>query len=306
MREGVIKIPVGFFIFNRLDTTEKVFEEIRKYRPQKLYLISDAARVDLEGEDRKVEEVRAYIENNIDWPCEVYKNYADSNMGCRRRMASGITWLFEREEMAVILEDDCKPTQDFFLYMEELLHKYKDDGRVAMISGCKTVRNYPMDNSYTFSRFPAIWGWGTWRRAWDYYDIDIRNWPILKRTNYFRQFYNFYGYLKVKHNFESVYAHKYDTWDYQWTYAMLINKGLNIVPNVNMIKNLGFGREDATHTKEKTKESFFCESMIFPLQHPNDVEADEEYDKAYKNYNWGIRAIFSMLGRKIKKSLLKK
>lgn len=305
MSEKLINVPVGLFVFNRLDVTKIVFEEIRKAKPKKFYLISDGGRDNCEGEKERVKDVREYIEKNIDWPCEVYKNYAVINMGCKKRMASGISWIFEHEEMAIILEDDCKPTQDFFAFMEELLNRYQNNEQIAMISGCKIINNYVVKDSYTFSKFPSIWGWGTWKRAWAYYDINILNWKQLEKDGFFKKFYNFYGYLNVKKNFESVYVHECDTWDYQWLYAVLMNKKLNIVPCVNMIENLGFGRDDATHTRTGTNLDFRCYPMAFPLKHPEKVKINEEYDRAYNNYFWGIQVIVNNAKAKIRRKIAK-
>lgn len=285
------KTPIGFFIFNRLDTTSEVFEEIRKVRPEKLYLISDGARENKPGEKEKVEQVRAYVENRIDWPCTVTKNYAPRNMGCKNRMASGITWLLENEEMAVILEDDCKPTQEFFRYTEEVLSRYQDDEKVMMVSGSKLMADYTMDHSYTFSRYAMIWGWATWRRAWSKYDIDIKSWGMEKKKSSLKKYYTWLGYIKATRDFDSVYNHEMDTWDYQWTYTVLENEGLAIIPSVNMIENLGCGREDATHTTNSTNQNFTCGTMVFPLKHPDKVEWDAKYDKAFQQYAWGINAV---------------
>lgn len=291
MEDMRCKVPIGFFIFNRLDTTKKVFHSIKMAKPEKLYLISDGARDGRPGEEQKVKEVRAYVENEIDWPCIVKKDYAEKNMGCRDRMSSGITWLFEEEEMAIILEDDCKPTQDFFPYIADMLERYKDNEHVMMVSGSKLLSDYQMDASYTFSRYAMIWGWATWRRAWKKYDVNIESWREVKKSGMLKKHYTFFGYIKAMKDFDSVYQHQKDTWDHQWCYTILINNGVCIIPCVNMIENLGFGREDATHTKSDTKHVFSCKRLGFPLDHPAKVGPDEEYDRTYQRYEWGIKAV---------------
>ncbi|MBR1440574.1 MAG: hypothetical protein IJ589_05045 [Lachnospiraceae bacterium] len=293
-------VAIGFFTFNRLDTTSAVFEEIRKVKPERLYLISDGAREDRAGEKEKVEEVRTYIESHIDWPCQVKKNYADSNMGCKKRMASGISWLLENEEMAIIIEDDVKPSEDFFPYMEEILNRYKDDERVMLVSGFKLVTSYPVDESYTFSHFPMIWGWGTWRRAWAKYDIDIKEWETKKKDKSLRKRFNFWGYLKYSADFDSVFSHQKDTWDFQWAFTVLSNDGLAVIPGVNLIENLGFGRADATHTTGNTDQDFTTYPIPKPYKHPEKVEANSGYDKAYLKNGWGTAAICKKVLRRLK------
>lgn len=299
--DELYKIPIGFFTFNRLDTASEVFEEIRKVKPEKLYLISDGARDNRPKEREKVDQIRNFIERKINWPCSVAKNYAPRNMGCKDRMASGITWLLDNEEMAVILEDDCKPTQEFFRYAEEMLNRYKDDERVMLVSGSKLMTDYTMNSSYTFSRYAMIWGWATWRRAWSKYDIDIKSWRRAKQMGSLKKYYTWLGYIKAAKDFDSVYNHQKDTWDYQWAYAVLENDGLDIIPSVNMIENLGFGREDATHTTDSTSQTFVCGTLGFPLKHPDKVEWDEKYDKDFQRYEWGILAVLKKAIRRLKK-----
>lgn len=294
-----LTVPVAFIIFNRLDTTMEVFAQIRKARPERLYLISDGARPDRKGEADRVKKVREYVEQHVDWPCCVRKNYAPENMGCRDRVASGITWVLEQEEMTIILEDDCKPVRDFFPYMEEMLIRYKDDDRVMMVSGTNLVKGYRIRNSYTFSWFSSIWGWGTWKRAWNKYDVDIKSWPSLERDGYFKKFYRPLTYYLMTRDFGKVYRHEKDTWDHQWDYVRIANKGLGIVPNVNMIENLGFEREDATHTTGKAGYEFSCGEMQFPLTHPERIEQDAGYDAVYQKELFGLKRIWNFLLKKI-------
>ena len=284
-----------------MDTTIEVFDRIKEIKPQKLYLISDGPRDDKEGENLKVREVRDYIESHIDWPCEVRKNYALKNMGCRNRMVSGITWLFENEEMAVILEDDVKPSLDFFRFEKELLERYKDNTRIMLVSGFKYLNRYPIDKSYTFSNHPMTWGWGTWRRAWANYDIDIKSWEQRKKDGSLGKKFNYWGYKVFSRRFDSVYNHNLNIWDFQWSYTVCERNGLSVVPKVNMIENLGFNRDDATNTKGKSSLDFTVSKMDFPLTHPEKVEADTDYDKAYLNAEWGTKAII----KKVMKRVLK-
>lgn len=300
---GQLKTPIAFIIFNRLDTTIEVFTEIRKVQPERLYLISDGARNDKEGEVKRVDEVRKYVETHVDWPCCIRKNYASGNMGCRDRVASGINWVLEQEEMVIILEDDCKPTEDFFPYAEELLLRYKEDERVMMVSGTNLVKGCQIQDSYTFSWFPSIWGWATWRRAWRKYDIDIKDWPDLKKNGYFKKYYKPLTYYLMRRDFGKVYRHEKDTWDHQWDYARVSNGGLGIVPCVNMIENLGFGREDATHTTDRCVYEFSCSEMPFPIQHPPMVKPDIRYDTMYQKSFFGFRRIQDCLMKKIRRAL---
>ena len=150
--------PVAFIIFNRPDTTKRVFAEIAKARPPKLLVIADGPRADHPADVEKCAAVRAIIDG-VDWDCEVLKNYSDVNLGCKRRVSSGLDWVFDTVEEAIILEDDCLPHPTFFRFCEEMLEKYRDDKRIAMISGDNLQFGRKRTGySYYFSRYPHIWG----------------------------------------------------------------------------------------------------------------------------------------------------
>ena len=243
--------PVAFIIFNRPDVTAKVFDVIRQVRPVKLFLIADGPRSEVPEDVELCRAARTVVEN-VDWPCELHKNYSDVNLGCGKRPATGISWLFEHVEKAIILEDDCLPHPSFFLYCEELLCKYQDDQRIMHIAG--NNRGFSQDRSgysYYYSLLPYCWGWATWRRAWKYYDFDFQGLAEVingelfnnllqdrKAAKYWRQ-----RFCDLKR------SSREDIWDFQWTFACWLNNGLAIVPNENLVRNIGFG-EDATHTKE--------------------------------------------------------
>lgn len=302
--------PVVFCVFSRLDTTKKVFEEIRKARPEKLYIVADAARDNRPGEKEKVENVRTYIEDNIDWPCEVKKNYAVHNMGCGKRISSGLTWVFEQEEQAIILEDDCVPEPTFFRYCQEMLNYYKDNDDVMMISGNNPMSScYSMNKSYSFSKIPFIWGWATWRRSWEYYDFNIKSWPENRKNKIWKSVFPQKAYWVYTAEFDELYEHKFDTWDYQLMYAGILNGKLNVVPAKSHVFNIGF-QEESTHTKNAPKwmKQEVC-PVSFPIQHMDKVEWNKEFDREYftKNNRHGlIVRIKKILGLNINKSIFNK
>ena len=243
-----INTPVAFIIFNRPDVTERVFQVIRDAQPQKLLVISDGPRGDRPGEAERCAAARAVIDQ-VDWECEVLTNYSDTNLGCKRRVSSGIDWVFSQVEEAIILEDDCLPAPSFFQFCQTLLERYRYDDRVMAISGNNFQGGQSRtDCSYFFSKYNYIWGWASWRRAWQHYDVKMKTWPTFIRSKCMEDICD--GEEEKKFwadNFQNVYDGLTDTWDYQWTYACWCQGALSIVPNSNLVSNIGFGA-DATHT----------------------------------------------------------
>lgn len=283
MNSFTLTTPVVLLVFNRPAETERVFGEIRKARPIQLLIIADGPRVDHADDGALCAEVRRIVEQ-VDWPCEVLKNYSDKNLGCGVRPATGITWVFEQVEEAIILEDDCLPHPTFFRYCQELLERYRDDERIMHIAGNNSlVRSNKGEYSYYFSMFPHCWGWATWRRAWQYFDFDMKLFPEVTAESWLDCVFPDKSASKFwLKKFKEVFGpHKIHIWDYQWTFACWTCSGLSILSNKNLISNIGFGAE-ATHTKDVNSRFALMPvtPMEFPLSHPpfviRDAQADAE------------------------------
>jgi hypothetical protein len=268
----MISTPVAFFVFNRPELTSRVFERIRQAQPTKLFVVCDGARQDRPEDEAKVAAVREIV-SRVDWPCEVKRNYAESNMGCRQRVASGLNWVFAQVEEAIILEDDTLPDSSFFPFCQELLKRYRDDPRVMHIGGCNLAAPHmKLRESYWFTRHAWIWGWATWRRAWKLYDFEMRTWedrlPLLERTfacRWERQYW-LSSWQECRLD-----PKKANTWDFPWMYSVRASDGLAILPRVNLIENIGIGA-DATHTTDENLAGSLAlpaEKVSFPLVHPS-------------------------------------
>lgn len=241
-----MKTAVLFLVFNRLDVAKQVFEAIRGAKPHRLYIASDGARADENNEKEKVEEIREYLISHVDWDCEVKTLFRDTNLGCRIAVSSAIDWFFENEEMGIILEDDCLPSLGFFDFCQQLLYKYENDTRIMSIAGTNFVEFHGKAD-YRYSNYSLIWGWATWKRAWKKFDPNIRDFSVFKERNEIENYFLTKEERKFfLQNFEMVYNGEDSIWDAQWFYTCLIN-GMTILPQKNLIQNIGFGR-DATHT----------------------------------------------------------
>jgi hypothetical protein len=271
--------PVALVIFNRPDTTARVVAEIARARPPRLLVIADGPRSSRPGEAEKCAQARAVIER-VDWQCEVLFDYAESNLGCKGRLTSGIRWVFEQVPEAIFLEDDCVPHPTFFAFCEQLLHRYRDDQRVSQIGGANFQfgRNRTAA-SYYFSRYHHVWGWASWRRAWHSYDADLSLWPEIRDSGQLAAVIPDAAerayWTKI---LGAVHSGKIDTWDYQWNLSSWAQGRVSIIPAVNLISNIGFGSE-ATHTQSKSiYAGMTMEAMQFPLQHPRAVLPDIHAD----------------------------
>ncbi len=297
------RTPVAFIIFNRPDTTARVFEAIRQVRPPKLLVVADGPRAQTPDDAARCQAARAIIEQ-VDWPCEVLKNYADKNLGCRARVSSGLDWVFSNVNEAIILEDDCLPHPTFFRFCEELLKRYRDDDRIMMITGTNKLFGQKRTSySYYFSRYVHVWGWASWKRAWKHYDASMKAWPEIRDGGWLRDIFREKRVERYWHRmFERVYNGGVNTWDYQWTFACLTQNGVTILPSVNLISNIGFGSM-ATHTQGRSAYADMkMESMSFPLKHPVCLIRDEQSDAITDKTEY-IPLLKTRIWNKIKKIL---
>jgi hypothetical protein len=274
--------PVAFIIFNRMDTTERVFAEIAKAKPPKLLVVGDGPRADRSGEVDKVATTRAIIKH-VDWDCEVLTNFSEVNLGCRLRVSTGIDWVFEQVETAIILEDDCLPDPTFFRFCQEMLERYRYNHRIGMISGDNFQLGRRRNNdSYYFSKYVHVWGWASWRDRWaGSYDVTMAGWPRLRDEGWLDDVVGSKREAAYWRNiFERVHRGEIDTWDYQWLFANWVEGRMSILPAVNMISNIGFDK-NATHTKAADGDlsNLPCHHISFPLTHPpgifRNIQADQ-------------------------------
>lgn len=281
-----LKTPVFLLVFNRLDTTKKVFAEIRKARPKKLFIASDGPRKNKKGEKEIVEEIRKYILKRIDWKCEVKTLFRKKNLGCKYSTSGALDWFFENVEQGIILEDDDVPTQSFFKFCQELLERYKDDERVMSISGYNILKKANIKKSYLFSSYPFVWGFATWRRAWKKMDLELEGYDMNKREVILKKYY--FGKIErllVKKRLRDFINKKVNTWDISWGFSHKAHNSFCIVPQVNLIENIGFSDSFSTHTKENYWDKKFLEhekkEISFPLIHPKEIRKNKNFDNIF-------------------------
>ncbi len=302
-----IDVAVLILFFNRPVLLEKVFEQVRMARPSKLYLFQDGAR---EGRPDDVENIQKCREvvANIDWECEVHQNYQEKNNGCDPSEYLAQKWMFETEEMGIVLEDDDVPSQSFFPFCKELLEKYKDDDRVAMICGMNNLgvaEDCPYD--YLFSKVGSIWGWASWKRIIDEWTDHVE---FIEDEYAMKQFTDMYeNRMNVEQYFNTCKAHN-STGVAHYESIMssnALNKSrLNIVPKKNMICNLGFtgesthGAADINLLPKATRKIFDMKlyEIDFPLKHPPYMIEDMQFLKDF-NLLMGIGHPFIAFSRKI-------
>jgi hypothetical protein len=274
--------PVVLVVFNRPNTTRQVLDALARVKPSRLYVAADGPR---HAEDEpKCQAVRAMFDD-LPWACDVRRDFSDKNLGCGRRLPTGLDWVFEQEQRAIILEDDCVPDPTFFPYCEALLERYAEDETVGCVSGDTMPGAGGFgEASYRFSWLPLITGWATWRRAWAKYDHYLSDWPASKSQRFLRKrlgerlvrqtWAGWFDEAKAKGDTFSV-------WDYQWSYACLRHGLKSIHPRCLLTSHIGVGA-DATHTRGKPgrRDLRPTQPIELPLVHPASDRVDPAADMA--------------------------
>lgn len=284
MEIKIFETPIVVIVFNRPNLTAQVLEILREIKPKSLFLIGDGPRETALGESELCRQTREVFWG-IDWDCEVKTNYSDVNLGCKLRVVSGLDWVFSQVESAIILEDDCLPDTSFFTFAADMLIRFQDDLSVGMISGNNYLFGlHEINESYYASKYPHIWGWATWKRAWQKYDPEICAWKDMNseaKIQWHKGLQHGRGerafWTKA---FDAVSNNLIDTWDFQWVFTMFNSKMVSIVPRKNLVSNSGIGAQ-ATHTNTITLESTAQKSSLsLPLEHPSGpISANKSADK---------------------------
>ncbi len=268
--------PVVFIIFNRPKLTEKVWRSIESYKPKHLFIIADGPRPHVAGDAEKCAKTRQVV-SKPNWDCVVQRDFSETNQNVNVRQITGLNWVFEHVDRAIILEDDCVPDLSWYGFAARMLERYAEDPRVMHISGRGVFKRLPATNeSYYFTRSLSCWGWATWARAWKLLDWDLKAWPALRSTDHLTEAFVTDNaakyYLKVFDELEKTPREARDK-DYIWILTCLANAGLGIRPYKNLIEYIGFD-EDAT---DRALMAAMRKHIDIPVQGLNDPIIDPPY-----------------------------
>lgn len=278
------RLPVLLIAFKRYEQTRAVMEAIRKAKPPRLYFACDGARNPEEA--RVVDRVKSLVEL-VDWPCELFTRFSEVNQSVRFGPPAAIDWFFEHEEEGIILEDDCLPMPTWFRFAEAMLEHYRHDERVWVVMGNNLMTEWEQtnDDSYYYSAhgYGAYWGWATWRRNWQRYDLAMKEWPALRDSGLLKGHFLSRSEEREAHEvLERSWDGRIHSWDFQLDYGRLMHGMVNIIPSVNLIRNIGFG-DSSTHTgsNKDPRNKDNASDMVFPVKHPTFFVVDNARDLAY-------------------------
>lgn len=299
-----MKTPILFLVYNRPEHTGRVFEAIRKMRPEKLFVAADGPNSEKPGDKAACETTRA-VAAATDWPCEVHTLFREKNMGLRDSIPDAVNWFFNNVEEGIILEDDCLPSISFFHFCEHMLEKYRNDDRIAHINGSNFLlgKTKGIKDSYYFSNIYHPWGWATWGKSWKLFDGTMKDLDafiaedkllhVTEKTTWRDTYYGLLTRTK---------RHEIDTWDYAWYYSLWSNRKLGITPAMNLVSNIGFG-SDATNTNYNySRLSAMKAHTISQIKAPDNIAVNRIADNfaLTVKFNEGRGSILDRIREKIR------
>lgn len=272
--------PVVVVIYNRPEKVRTLMTVIARVRPERLFLIADGPKAGSTEDSARTQAALAEFRNSINWQCEVLEEVSSENLGCGKRISSGLDWVFSQVNEAIVLEDDCIPGPDFFEFCAKMLDEFRDDLTVGVVSGSNFLPPSPLrDADFFVSKYAHVWGWATWRRTWEKYDFNLEEWPD-DRSRVFNNAPAFNAKSRRYWNlaFKGSKSGAIDTWDYQlvhmlWKYSMK-----SVVSLPNLVTNIGFDYEATNTLLSKNSAQSQTERPSWPLRWPISLAVDEDLD----------------------------
>lgn len=274
--------PILLIGFRRPSSFQKVWKEIEKVRPRRLYVFVDGARPEVVGEKNLNEQVKKICLQTT-WDCELLTRFSDTNLGCRKGVSEAISWFFRNEEKGIILEDDCLPNSDFFRFSDTLLTRYHSEKQVLTVAGSNYISGRISKQSpHSFSKYFFGWGWATWRRTWEIYDPEMSFWPEWKGSSDWMDLHPSKHERRLWEKlFDLTYSGQIDTWDYVFLAALWRHGGLHAIPPANLVTNIGF-TPDATHTTDSMSPlAGFPRQQLKTISFPPSIAPDFKQDRSF-------------------------
>ena len=273
------KNPVLYCCYNRLQYVKKTLPKLKSLNIKKLYISIDGPKDKKDG--LKCKKVEKFVKKlNFNFP--VIYRIKKKNLGCKYGMAESIDWFFKHEKQGIILEDDIICSKDFIKFCDLMLKKYEKNKKIMMVGGTNYDQFINNSSKFFFSKHFLFWGWATWRSAWKKYDVEMLKWKNIKTQKKLKYKFSQNEFLFLKNRFNELHQNYKDTWDIQWYFTCIYNDSFSIVPETNLITNIGV---HGTHSNE-IFETLFLKSGDFnfkDLSFPKKIQRSILFDsKIYK------------------------
>lgn len=230
--------PIVLFVYNRPEHTRKTVEALAANDlalESNLFVFSDGAK---KPEDTTlVTKVRNYI-REVDGFKSVTIAEREQNYGLTKSIITGVTEIVNRFGNIIVLEDDLVTSPYFLKYMHDALQLYENEDRVAAIHGYTFPLNISLPETF-FLRNTGCWGWGTWRRNWDYFEDNGKILLAQLTHRKLKAEFDLNGAYPYTRMLEDQANGKINTWDILWHASNFLENRLTLFPRISLVKNIG-------------------------------------------------------------------
>jgi hypothetical protein len=239
-----ILAPIIYFAYNRPDHTLHTLEALSKCRlaeDSDLYIYIDGPKENASEANKKNIESVKEIAQLKKWCKNVTIIAAEKNKGLFRSITEGISAIVNRFGKIIIVEDDVLVSPGFLEYINDALNIYENTPQVMHISAFSLPEfdDVEVKESTYFYNHTTCWGWGTWKRAWDFFDVDVLS--LRERAKKEKSIYH----LNMGHTFEfywglkAISKGKFQDWNYNWHTSVFLNDGMCLHPTHSLVSNIG-------------------------------------------------------------------
>ena len=277
------KTPILLIAFNRPEKVRLILNILKVLKPENLFISCDGPRDNNHKDKNLCEEVRLIVKN-INWQCKVVYRFSKKNKTCKINVIESINWFFKHNKEGIVLEDDCIPNIHFFYYCEALLKKYRNNNKIMQVNGFSSSNQKSIDGAtYYFSKLNDTWGWATWRRAWKFFDKNMKGYKEIKKRNLIEKHYmnkDIANWMTTY--FEKSFYKKDNIWSAYWSFSILKNDGYTITPFKSLVRNIGVDGSGTSGKYKKFKSYLKIKSSkIKSLKHPKDFLYNKKYDNNF-------------------------
>jgi hypothetical protein len=281
---GMQAASVSVILYNRPEMAKRLISSLRQSKPGRIYVIADGPKSGNAKDAERVEATRAVLAM-IDWDCKVFRDFSATNLGLRRRVTTGLDWVFSEEKATIVLEDDCIPNPSFIPFCSELIHRYESNKRVGRIGSRKMWRPSGSKESYELVSRSGIWGWATWRDVWQ----EFRKWelakPNLTLIDVLRDVVATRGIFAKLVRIKLLSSLKnQNQWGVRFSVFCSSFGLFGISPSVDLVANIGVGK-DSTHTKTSWLKLPEASDLVMPMTHPDIRNSIMTVDKRDKEWS---------------------
>ena len=201
-----------------------------------------------------------------------------------------VTSVLETHDRVIVLEDDLIVSPYFLRFMNEALEVYKDTEEVCHVTCHMLDHKGELPDTFLI-RWCNSWGWGTWSRAWQYFESDGRkSLREIERRDLCRQF-DLDGGFHFTQMLRDQIEGRNNSWFIRWYASLFLRDKLMLGTGRSLVDNAGFdGSGTHCNTMQLCTQTLSMNPIaVVPISPVKEnLLARKVYSRTYR-YNYSYR-----------------